>query len=74
MLVVILPLTYSVLGSRFGMRPVLRDLVVARVSVVFLILGSLAIGLAPSPGLLIAGKLPSGSTYRDDTVSPTLYF
>lgn len=33
----------------------MRDLVVARGSLIFLVLGCFAIGLAPVPGLLIAG-------------------
>lgn len=74
MLIVVLPLTYSLLGSRLSMRPVLRDLVVARVSVIFLILGTLAIGLAPSPWLLIAGKLPLFLYPVTNKISPGLIF
>ena len=55
MLIVVLPLTYAFLGSRFNMRPVVRDLVVARVSLLFVVLGTVVIGLAPTPWILVAG-------------------
>jgi hypothetical protein len=55
-LILILPLTYSILGSRLGLRPAMRDLVVARGSLIFLAMGCFAIGMAPAPGFLVAGK------------------
>ncbi|RFU28106.1 hypothetical protein B7463_g8215, partial [Scytalidium lignicola] len=54
-LVVILPVIYSLLGSRLGLHTAMRDVVVARGSLIFMVLGSLAIGLAPTPGLFIVG-------------------
>ena len=46
---------YSVLGSRFGLRPSSKDLVVARGSLVFHILGALAIAFPAGPSFLIFG-------------------
>jgi hypothetical protein len=48
-LIVILPVIYSVLGSRFHLRPPIKDLLIARGSLIFLILGALAIALSPPP-------------------------
>ncbi|GLA33908.1 hypothetical protein AnigIFM63309_003931 [Aspergillus niger] len=54
-LIGILPVIYSVLGSRFGLRPSSKDLVVARGSLVFHILGALAIAFPAGPSFLIFG-------------------
>jgi hypothetical protein len=54
-LIVILPVIYSVLGSRFHLRPPIKDLLIARGSLIFLILGALAIALSPTPSLLVFG-------------------
>jgi hypothetical protein len=56
-LVFILPTVYAILGSRLHLRPVVRDVVVARGSLIFLVLGCLAIAMSPTLEFLIAGAL-----------------
>ncbi|RAL09039.1 uncharacterized protein BO97DRAFT_459422 [Aspergillus homomorphus CBS 101889] len=51
-LIGILPVIYSVLGSRFGLRSSSKDLLVARGSLVFHILGALAIAFPAGPSFL----------------------
>ncbi|MCJ1360355.1 MAG: hypothetical protein MMC33_010360 [Icmadophila ericetorum] len=54
-LIAILPVVYSVLGSRFHLRPPTKDLLVARGSLMFHILGALAIALSARPSFLVFG-------------------
>lgn len=56
-LVVLLPLLYHLLSSRSSMS---KDLFVVRASLIFLILGSLVIAIAPVPALYILGILIYG--------------
>ncbi|EFQ99582.1 hypothetical protein MGYG_02594 [Nannizzia gypsea CBS 118893] len=82
---VILPVLTRFLTNR-GMQPTQMDLWIARVSSIFSIIGSLMMGLSPSPGLLILSLLlftfsfgfhPAIKSYAASLVSPndvaTLY-
>ena len=55
MLIIFLPTTYSLLGSRFYLPASIRDLVVARGSLIFLVLGASTIAMAPTPPFLLLG-------------------
>jgi MFS family permease len=62
----ILPIASSLLLTRFRLRPLAKDILLARVSLVFMAIGALGIGLADGLVLLVVGTvlLSVGSGYN----------
>jgi uncharacterized membrane protein len=55
-LVAVLPSIYYLLRNKFEIRPMTSDLIVVRGSIIFLIIGSVAIAFSPRQALYVLGK------------------
>ncbi|KAL6872146.1 major facilitator superfamily domain-containing protein [Trichoderma novae-zelandiae] len=71
-LLVVLPISSSILTKRFGYGPISRDLLLARVSVVVFIIGSILTALADVPWLFICSMVISNLGWGINTLCRAL--
>jgi len=59
-MIFVLPYVNNLLSKRYKLHALIRDLLVTRVSILFLTLGALVIGLAPNIGVFMIGLIALG--------------